>query len=137
VPLHQVVIDHLQKIKAFHMNVFPWEHHRRTLDVEFAAIQDAAGINLPCPATGKRKGEEWQEGDAHECTDACHRYGFHDERRAFATMDAANMSREALAGLMRHRNEETSRRYIDMARQLNPAVANLFVPDVVKAGAAG
>jgi integrase len=136
-PLHPVVIEHLKKIRAFHPNAFPWEHHRRTLDVEFAAIQDAAGIDLPCPATGKRRGEEWQEGDAHECTDACHRYGFHDERRAFATMNAMSMTREALQALMRHKQAETTARYINMARQLNPALAALHVPEVLKAGAAG
>jgi integrase len=125
-PLHPVVIEHLKKIRAFHPNVFPWEHHRRTLDVEFAAIQDAAGIKLKCKVDRP-----------HKCTDACHRYSFHDERRAFASMNALNMTREALQVLMRHKNPETTARYINMAKQLNPAVAGLHVPAVLTAEAVG
>jgi integrase len=136
-PLHPIVIEHLKPIRAFHPDVFAWEHHRRTLDVEFARIQDAAGIDLACPATGKRKDDEYAEGDEHECTGACHRYGFHDERRAFATMNAPNMTRETLQVLMRHKNPATTARYINEARQLNPAVAGLFVPPTKKVEAAG
>jgi integrase len=136
-PLHPVVVEHLKKIRAFHPNVFQWEYHRRTLDVEFAAIQDAAGIDLACPDTGKRKGDEYREGDAHECTDACHRYSFHDERRAFASLNAPNMTREALQKLMRHKSPDTTDRYINMARQLNPAVHGLHTPSVVQSANAG
>lgn len=130
VPLHSVVIDHLKEMQTFHTNVFPWELHRRTLDVEFARIQDAAKINLPCKVTGRRKGEPYVVGDEHACTDACHRYGFHDERRAFATLNAPNMTREALKVLMRHASEQTAAKYINMAKQLNPAVVTLVVPDL-------
>ena len=85
VRLHTVVIDHIRPLKAFHENVFPWPHDPRTLYAEFAKIQDAAGIRLECPEAGNpRHGE---------CTDACHRYGFHDERRAFATLNAPNTPR--------------------------------------------
>ena len=136
-PLHPVVVEHLRKIRAFHPNVFAWENHRRTLDVEFAAIQDAAGIDLACPATGKLKGAEYADGDEHECTDACHRYSFHDERRAFATLNAPNMTRETLQALMRHASPNTTARYINMAKQLNPAVQALNVPAVLTSGAAG
>jgi len=77
------------------------------------------------------------EGDPNhgECTDACHRYGFHDERRAFATLNAENMTRETLQALMRHRDANTTDRYINYARQVKPAVENLHVPDVLKIGA--
>jgi integrase len=134
VPLHPVVIEHIRPLKTFHPSVFPWEHHRRTLDVEFARIQDAAGINLPCPVTGRLKGDEPRPGDAHECTDACHRYGFHDERRAFATLNLG-LEGPVLQALMRHKSYQTTLRYINAARSLNPAVASLHVP-AVKAGAA-
>jgi integrase len=63
-----------------------------------------------------------------DCTPACHRYSFHDERRAFATMNAPNMTREALQALMRHQSADTTDRYINMAMQLNPAVVSLHVP---------
>jgi integrase len=55
-------------------------------------------------------------------------YGFHDLRRAFATMNATTLTPDALQALMQHRDYQTTQRYINMARQLNPAVANLYVP---------
>lgn len=124
VPLHAVVVEHLQAVKSFEEMVFPWSPHRRTLDSQFARIQDAAGIHLPCPDAG--------DPEHGECTPACHRYSFHDERRAFATMNAEHMTREALQKLMRHRSPDTTDRYINMARQLNPAVGKLHVPNVLR-----
>jgi len=56
------------------------------------------------------------------------RYGFHDFRRAFATMNAATLTPDALQALMQHRDYQTTQRYINMARQLNPAVQSLYVP---------
>src|SRR5207249_10185378 len=110
-------------------HVFPWNHNRRTLDTEFHRIQLAAvvknqdgtegGIHLPC-----------QEN--HEHTEACHLYGFHDLRRAFATMNADKLTPDALQALMRHKSYSTTQRYINIARQLNPAVAGLHVPEVLK-----
>lgn len=123
VPLHAVVVDHLRALPSFHELMFPWFLHRRTLDSEFARIQDAAGIHLPCPDAGD---------PSHGCcTPACHRYSFHDERRAFATLNAEHMTRECLQTLMRHRSPDTTDRYINMARQLNPAIAKLHVPSVL------
>ncbi len=124
VPLHEVVVDHLQAVKSFSEMVFPWPPHRRTLDSQFGRIQDAAGIHLPCPDAG--------DPDHGECTPACHRYSFHDERRAFATLNAEHMTREALQKLMRHRSPDTTDRYINMARQLNPAVGKLHAPSVLR-----
>ena len=60
-------------------------------------------------------------------------YGFHDFRRAFATMNAATRSADALQSLMQHRDYQTTQRYINLARQLNPAVANLYVPKFLRA----
>ena len=126
VRLHPVVIDHLQRLKSFDVHVFPWPHDRRTLYTEFARIQDEAGIHLPC-----------RIDRPHKCTAACHQYGFHDERRSFATMNAPNMTREVLQSLMRHKSPLTTQRYINMSQQLNPAIANLYVPDVLKTGVVG
>lgn len=109
VPLHSVVVDHLRRLKSFSPLVFPWGHTHRALFLEFADLQRQAGVK----ATGPR---------GH--------YGFHDLRRAFATMNAGKLSPDALQALMQHKDYQTTQRYINMARQLNPAVADLFVPDV-------
>jgi integrase len=142
VGLHPVVVDHLRPLKAFHSKVFPWELERGPLYREFASIQAAAGIDLPCSISRMTaadiRGRQRQETrDGHACTAACHRYGFHDLRRAFATMNAANMSREALQALMRHQSSLTTERYINFARQMKPAVANLHVPDILRMGSSG
>ena len=45
-------------------------------------------------------------------------------------MNAATLTPDALQALMQHKDYQTTQRYIAIGRQLNPAVANLFVPDV-------
>ena len=45
------------------------------------------------------------------------------------------MTREALQALMRHKRPMTRTAYINMAKQLNPALANLHVPKLGKADA--
>ncbi len=81
VKLHPVAVDHLRDLAgSFDPNVFPWNHGRKTLDEEFRRVQRAAGIHLPCRGR-------------HEHTPACHAYGFHDLRRAFATENAPNIER--------------------------------------------
>jgi integrase len=69
VKLHQVVVDHLRKLASFDPCVFPWNHDPRTLYTEFARIQKAAGIKLPC-----------RNREKHDCGPSCHMYGFHDLR---------------------------------------------------------
>ena len=78
--LTDVAIDHLHRIVGFGPLVFPWPHHRGTLTTQFARIQEAAGIYLVC-----------RNPNEHECTDACHRYGFHSLRRGYATMNAERL----------------------------------------------
>ncbi|MGA2035799.1 MAG: site-specific integrase [Thermoguttaceae bacterium] len=126
VPLHPIVVEHLRKLVDFGPVVFPWPHHERTLWVEFARIQQAAKneageriINLPCH-------------EKHEHTDSCHLYGFHDFRRAFASMNAQRLTGDALQSLMRHKSYLTTKKYINMARQLDGAVEQLHVPDFLK-----
>jgi integrase len=139
VGLHPVVVEHLLPLKTFHPNVFPWDHDRKLLSKHFHAIQAGAGIDLPCRVTNRigadLKGTPGDASGGHVCTTACHRYGFHDLRRAFATMHAANMTRETLQALMRHQSSLTTERYINFARQMNPAVANLHVPEVLRLNA--
>jgi len=122
--LHPIVVDHLRKIVDLDPLVFYWPHHRRTLWEDFHRIQEAAGIHLPCH-------------EKHEHTPACHVYGFHDLRRAFATVNAETLSADALQGLMRHRSYSTTQRYINMAEQVNRAVDRLYLPEVLKRGLAG
>lgn len=117
VRLHPLVVEHLERIASFGSHVFPWNYDRGTLDDEFDRIQNAGGINLPCT----RK---------HQHTDACHTYGFHDLRRAFATVNAPRLTADALQKLMRHKSYLTTQRYINLATQLDEAVDNLHVPDL-------
>jgi len=121
--LHPVVVDHLRKLADGSITwpvVFYWPHHERTLWSDYAKIQDAAGIHLPCR-------------EKHEHTDACHHYGFHDLRRAFATVNAETLSADALQKLMRHRSYTTTQRYINMAHQINQSIEQLYVPEVLRA----
>ncbi len=126
VPLHPIVVEHLRKLVDFGPVVFPWPHHERTLWVEFARIQQAAKdeageriINLPCH-------------EKHEHNESCHLYGFHDFRRAFASMNAQRLTGDALQSLMRHKSYLTTKKYINMARQLDGAVEQLHVPEFLK-----
>jgi integrase len=107
-PLHPVVIEHMRRLASFEGTVLPWDRNRRRLFEEFDALQKAAGVAPP----GKD------------------RYGFHDLRRAFATMNADRLTADALQALMQHKDYQTTQKYINLARQLNPAVGNLFVPEV-------
>jgi integrase len=124
VALHPLVVEHLRKLTCFDVRVFPWNESETALYQEFGRIQRLARIHLPC------SGE-------HEHTPACHVYGFHDGRRAFATMNADRLSAEALQHLMRHKSYLTTQKYINMARQMKPAVQDLYVPTLPKIGHGG
>jgi integrase len=121
VKLHPVVVEHLRRLAGFGPVVFAWPHNERTLYAEFARIQEAAGVHLPCRTRGE-----------HQHNRHCHLYGFHDLRRAFATMNADKLTPDALQALMRHKSYTTTQRYINMARQMDAAVASLHVPEVLK-----
>jgi integrase len=112
IPLHGLVLDHLQKLASFEPVFLPWYHNRRRLYKEFERIQSAGGVK---PAGDKPS------------------YTFHDFRRGFATMNADRMTGEALQAHMQHRDRTTTQKYIDLARQLRPAMENLFVPTIPKA----
>lgn len=121
VKLHPVIVEHLKKLPGFSAFIFPWNHDERGLYKEFATIQKAAGVELPC-------------SKQHKHGVGCHVYGFHDLRRAFATVNAPKLTADALQGLMQHKSYLTTQRYINMAKQLDEAVAVLTVPDVLRAG---
>ena len=81
IPLHPLVVEHLRKLPSFATMMVPWAHSRREVFEAFGEIQTAAGVK---PEDGKT------------------RYGFHDLRRAFATMNTGQMSADALQALMQH-----------------------------------
>lgn len=101
--LHQIVVSHLKRLAGFSAEIFPWPHHQRTLYVQMEGLCKLAEV----PA-----------------------YTFHDFRRAFATMNADRMTGDALQSLMRHKSYQTTQGYLSVARQLRPAVGNLFVPEM-------
>lgn len=101
--LHPIALVHIEKLPTFGENVFPWPHHRRTLFHELKRLCTAAKVGP---------------------------YGFHDFRRAFATMNAGRVTADALQSLMRHRSYETTKLYVNLARQLKAAPANLYVPEL-------
>ncbi|MFH1267453.1 MAG: tyrosine-type recombinase/integrase, partial [Planctomycetota bacterium] len=119
VPLHPAVVDHLRKIVGFHPFVFRWCHERTKLWLEFGRLQREAGIKLPCR-------------EQHDHTPACYTYGFHDLRRAFATVNAPRMKPEALQRLMQHKSYQTTLRYIGLADQLTDAVESMPVPEALR-----
>ena len=120
VKLHPVVVEHLRRVPGFDPAVFPWNGDRRTLQEQFAMIQEAAGIKLPCRGN-------------HEHTRYCYLYGFHDLRRAFASMNAEKLTPDTLQLLMRHKSYLTTQKYINMFRQVDAAVESLYVPDLTPA----
>jgi integrase len=82
VKLYPVVVEHLQATRTFNPCALPWNYYRRTPRAAFMRLQEAAGVHRPC-------------NEAHEHTRYCHVYGFHDLRRAFATMNADKLTADA------------------------------------------
>ncbi|MCH8922431.1 MAG: site-specific integrase [Planctomycetes bacterium] len=120
--LPDVALDHVLGVVGFGPMVFPWPHNLRTLWVQFSRIQEAAGINLPC-----------RDPNEHECTDACHLYGFHSLRRGYATMNADTMPAPVLQKKMRHKSFTTTLRYIGLADKMKKAADKVYVPEFLKA----
>jgi len=58
-------------------------------------------------------------------------YGFHDLRRAFATVNTETLTTDSLQALMRHKSYITTQRYINMAHQLIRSMDGLHVPAVL------
>jgi hypothetical protein len=49
-------------------------------------------------------------------------------------MNADKLTPDALQALMRHKSYQTTQVYINLARQMDTAVASLHVPDVLQKG---
>lgn len=125
VNLHPVVTEHLPGIMVGEGSlVFEWPHDRTTLQKQFGRIQRKAGIRLPCR-------------HEHVHTPACHVYGFHDLRRAFATVNADRLSLLGLKRLMQHKSLATTQGYVDAAFAMQSEVAKLYVPDVLRRSETG
>jgi integrase len=117
-PLHDVIVEHLRPLAgSFSPRVFPWGHGRRMLWIDFDSLQESAGI----PKCGRL--DRW--------------YGFHDLRRGFATLNAADVNLFELQALMQHKSLSTTKLYVNMANQLNATVNKLYVPDVARRAAVG
>lgn len=109
IALADVTVEHLRKIKAsFDSHVFPWNHRGRTLWLEFQAIQEAAAVARDGPIKT---------------------YGFHDLRRAFATLNEDRLTPLELQAMMQHQSFETTKGYINMARRLKVTASKVYVPD--------
>lgn len=119
VPLADVVIEHLAKIKSESLEVFPWPSHRTRMNSQLNRIQAKAGIKKIC-----RKD--------HPHDEVCERFGFHDLRRGFATANAASLSASQLQTMMRHSSYATTQKYIHMGEQSNrdDVVAKLRTPNL-------
>jgi integrase len=111
--------EHLRKIHGRADRVFPWPHHRRTLDSQFHRIQAIAGIHLPCHSR-------------HQHTDACHKYGFHALRRACLTENAVRLSAPMLKRKARHKSLSTTMRYISLAGKLKRGTENAYEPGFLR-----
>ena len=130
--LTPIASEHVKRVIGFGPLVFTWPHDRRTLDIEFHRIQKSAVdddgnelVRLPCP-----------DADKHECTDACHYYGFHSIRRGYATLNADSMPAPVLQRKMRHKSFTTTLRYIGLADKMKAATEAVHVPEFLQKRAA-
>ena len=123
IPLHPVAVEHLRRLSgSFDSHAFPWNAQYRKLWPVFHEIQARAKLadGSPLPQCGK---DGW--------------YGFHDFRRAFATMNAQGMDLFELQGMMQHKSLDTTRLYVNMSQRLNETVKTLFVPPVLRKSETG
>lgn len=116
ISLNPLVVEHLRQMPSFEPMFFPVNTSIRQLYETFHGIQEAAGVR---PSRGKE------------------RYGFHDLRRAFATLNAGRLAGDVLQALMQHKSYATTQRYIDIASHIRPAAHNVYVPDLPGRGPNG
>lgn len=119
--LPEVTVTHVRPIVSLSPFVFAWPHDQTTLYTQFHLIQVAAEIHLECA-----------KADEHECTDACHWYGFHALRRAYATLNVDNMPAPMLQKKMRHKSFQTTLRYIKLADKMKKTTEQVYVPEFLQ-----
>jgi integrase len=123
--LPPIAVEHLRPLVGACELDFPWPHHRRTLDEEWADIQEAASVPGP---DGKPLPFRLPCRKQHAHTRHCHLYTFHDLRRGFATMNADRLDPLELQQQMQHKTFATTQGYINTSRLLQPTASKLFVP---------
>ena len=117
----RAALPYLEKIQGSDPRLLPWNHAERTLYREFARIQEAAGIELPCRDA---------DTEGHACNAWCHVYGFHAFRYAHARF---NYESPQLQNQMGHACRATTDRYREWAgRQL--AEYDPYVPSGLEDG---
>jgi len=106
VRLHPVAVEHLERVRGFGPNVFPWPHLGVELRRQLARLCRLAGVP---------------------------RYGWHNLRKGFGTMNAARLSPMELQHLMQHASLATTQRYyVNAMAAQDDAVGRLHVPDVLR-----
>jgi integrase len=108
ISLHPMIVGHLKTLTGFSDRMFPWPQSRSVLFRTFGKLQLAAKVK---PATKPR-------------------YGFHDIRRGFATMNADRLTADVLQETMQHQSYATTKLYINLARQLKPSALKVFAPEL-------
>jgi integrase len=121
-----VTLDHVKRVVGFSPLVFEWPSPESALYQAFHRIQMAAGIHLPC-----------SNPEDHECSTACHLYGFHALRRAYATLNADKMPAVVLQKKMRHKSFNTTKRYIELADKMKKATEQVYIPEFLKSRKSG
>jgi integrase len=102
--------------------VFPWNYSGASLYRQLGAIQEAAGINLPCRAE-------------HEHTEWCHWYGFHSFRYAHATYNFGRVPDRDLQEQMGHKSFATTERYIKYAEEHRQKPYDVYLPKSLRTAA--
>ncbi len=107
--LPQAVLDQLKMIIGFEPLVFAWPHNERLLWVEFAKLKEAAEV---------------------EFSGAFHRFRF-----GFANANVDSLPEDLLQHLMRHRDRQTTRRYVNQVERMRRAgsASEVHVPAVLLA----
>lgn len=92
IELHPAVIEHLKTVVSFELEVFHWPYNERTLWDHFAKLKKAAGVEF--------KG------------------AFHRLRFGFCNANVDRVDEDVLQHLMRHRDRQTTRRYVHVAKRM-------------------
>jgi hypothetical protein len=119
-------VPQLKGLKVGSPFVLPWEHVETWMDHEPMAIQEAAGIKLPCTLP-----------TSHECTPNCFVYTLHDFWRAHATYNYGRVTDWELQRQMGQASFATTRSYAKYAESRRQSHYDAHVSKLVKAKSRG